>query len=176
MKRKKIQIKGMKKDMKIIEKISITQNKIVMGVAITLFSFSCIWMLFESLSRAIFSKSYAISEEVVVFTLFWAIFLALAETGRAGFHIKVDFVVNKLNKKIKWLVKAIASILGCVYCILMAYSAYIFIKHLYKMELISESPLQLPMWAVCLSIVIGSLLMSIFYVEELTKSIKERSI
>lgn len=162
--------------MNIIKKFLKIRNQIVMGVSIFLFAISCLWMLFESLSRSIFSKSYAISEEVVVFTLFWAIFLALAEAGRAGFHIKVDLVVNKLNKKIKWIVGAITSILGCAYCIIMAYSAYIFIKHLYKMELISESPLQLPMWAVCLSIIFGSLLMCIFYIEELTKSIKERSI
>ncbi|WP_420800266.1 TRAP transporter small permease subunit [Neobacillus terrae] len=49
------------------------------------------------MSRHVFSKSFSILEEVVLFTFIWANFLTLCKNGKEGNHIFVDLVVIGLE-------------------------------------------------------------------------------
>ena len=150
------------------------ERKLIPGIAVCFFGFSVTWMLVEALSRQIFERSFAVSEELIVFSLLWAIFLIFPDSGRAEFHIYVDLFINKANKKLKRIVNAITALLSAIYCAVIFISAYGFIRHLYRMQIISESPLQLPLWAIYMAILMGAVFMALFYLERAVFSFRNR--
>lgn len=151
----------------IIKGLKYLERKILPGLGVCLFGVSATWMLVEALCREFLSKSFAISEEFIVFTLMWAIFLNLAQSGREKYHISVDLFTRKMPSRIKGIVSILTSVLSLFYAAILTVASVQFIKHLYKMGFISESPLQLPMWIVCLSVTVGAVLLSFYYLERL---------
>ncbi len=149
----------------IIKFLRFVETRLIPCIGICLFSFSVTWMLIEALSRQLFHRSFAISEELVVFSLLWAIFLILPQAGRSGFHINVDLVFSRVSKKTQRILRIITGILSTAYCVVMVLSAVEFISHLFRMKIISESPLQWPMWIVCSAVFVGLALMTIYYLE-----------
>ena len=135
---------------------------------------SVTWMLAEALCREFFSKSFAISEEFIVFTLMWAIFLNLAQSGREKYHISVDLFTRRMPSGIQNVVGVLTAVLSLFYAVILTIASFQFIKHLYKMGFISESPLQLPMWVVCLSVTVGAVLLSFYYAERLFQFFQKR--
>jgi TRAP-type C4-dicarboxylate transport system permease small subunit len=158
----------------ILKTFRFIEKKMVPGIAVCFFGFSVTWMLVEALSRQIFERSFAVSEELIVFSLLWAIFLILPDSGRSGFHIYVDLFINKASKKFKRIVNTLTALLSATYCIVIVISSYGFIRHLYRMQIISESPLQLPMWAIYMAILAGAVFMALFYLERAVLSFRDR--
>lgn len=154
------------------KRLSYIESTLIPNIGVIFFIISAIWMFIESLSRQLFSRSFAISEEVILFSLIWAIFLTLAQSGREGYHIYADLFVRNLPVRIKKIVNIITFILSLGYSILIFLSAVKFIPHLYKTKVISSSPLQLPMWLVLTVIPIGAMLLSIYYFSEILSLIK----
>jgi TRAP-type C4-dicarboxylate transport system permease small subunit len=150
------------------------ERKIIPGLGVCLFGISVTWMLAEALCREFFSKSFAISEEFIVFTLMWAIFLNLAQSGREKYHISVDLFTRKMPAVIKGIVSILTSVLSLSYAVILTIASVQFIRHLYKMGFISESPLQLPMWIVCLSVAVGAVLLSFYYLERLFQYFRKK--
>ena len=160
----------------IIKFLRFVETKLIPCIAICLFVFSVTWMLIEALSRQVFHHSFAISEELVVFSLLWAVFLILPQAGRSGFHINVDLVLSRVSKKNQRILRIITGLLSMAYCVVMVLSAHRFISHLYQMRIISESPLQWPMWLVCSSVFLGFALMTIYYFEITIAAILNRNL
>ena len=148
------------------------ERKILPGLGVLLFAFSVTWMLIEALSREFFRKSFAVSEELIVFSLMWAVFLTLAQSGREHYHISVDLFTSKIPPKYRILVDIITSALSLVFMIILLIASIQFVCHLYRMGFISESPLQVPMWLVFLSVIIASVLLCLHYIEGLFKSFR----
>lgn len=146
------------------------ERKVLPGLGVLLFAFSVTWMLIEALCREFFRKSFAVSEELIVFTLMWAIFLTLAQSGREHYHISVDLFTSKIPSKLRGFVDIFTSILSLIYISILLIASVQFIRHLYSMGFISESPLELPMWIVCLSVTVGAVLLCFYYLERLFKS------
>ena len=159
---------------RIIKGLKYLERKILPGLGVFLFGVSVTWMLAEALCREFFSKSFAISEEFIVFTLMWAIFLNLAQSGREKYHISVDLFTRKMPSRIKGIVSISTSVLSLFYAVVLTIASVQFVKHLYRMGFISESPLQLPMWIVCLSVTVGAILLSFYYLEKLVQFFRKK--
>ena len=151
----------------LIKTLKYLERKILPGLGVFLFAFSVTWMLVEALCREFFSKSFAISEELIVFTLMWAVFLNLAQSGREKYHISVDLFTRRMPSIIRDMVGILSAVLSLFYAVILIIASVQFIRHLYRMGFISESPLQLPMWIVCLSVTVGAVLLSFYYFERL---------
>lgn len=154
--------------MKLIEKF---QDKVVTSIAVFLFIVSCLWMLIEAISRQVFSISYAISEEVIVFTLIWAIFLTLGQGGKEGNHILVDLFTSRFGAKTKKITTIITNIIGLSYGAFLVYVGVAYIEHLFSTGITSHSPLRLPMGYVYFAVPIGMLFFSFFYLHSLAKEL-----
>lgn len=157
--------------MKILDFI---ESKIVTSFANILFVISCLWMLVESLSRQFFNKSYSVSEEVVVFTLIWAIFLTLGQSGKEGNHIFVDLIVTKFSQKLKKVTSIINSIIGILYAAFLVYVGINYMQHLLETGITSHSSLRLPMGYVFLVVPIGMLFFGLYYVRNLVNDMKNK--
>jgi len=141
-------------------------EKSIPAIGTAFFCLSIVWMFVEAISRQLFSHSFAISEEIVIFSLAWAILLTLAQAGRKGYHISVSLFISKMSPKTRNLVNLITSCLSICYCALILVSSLKFIPHLYAIRVISDSPLQLPMWIVYMAIPVGAILLILFYFEK----------
>ena len=139
------------------------ERELLHAIGAVFFCVSAIWMLVEALSRQLFERSFAISEEVIVFSMVWAVFLSLAQAGRKNYHISVNLFISKLSAKPRRIVNILTSCLSVFYCALIFISSIKFIPHLYRRGVISESPLQIPMWIVYMCIPVGAILLCLFY-------------
>lgn len=95
--------------------LNFIENKIIVPIAVSLFMFSCIWMLIEAISRRFFNTSYNFSEELVIYSLIWAIFLTLGIGGKKQVHITVDLLTTKMGVQSQRLTKIFNSLIGIVY-------------------------------------------------------------
>lgn len=153
--------------------LDLIESKIVTSIANILFMISCLWMLVESLSRQFFNKSFSISEEVVVFSLIWAIFLTLGQSGKEGNHIFVDLIVTRFGKRMKKVTSIINSIIGILFTGFLVYVGINYIEHLLTTGITSHSSLRLPMGYVFLVVPIGMLFLGLFYFRSLANDLKK---
>jgi TRAP-type C4-dicarboxylate transport system permease small subunit len=154
--------------------INFIEEKIITNAAVALFIFSCLWMLVEGISRQFFSKSFSVSEEVVVFSLIWAIFLTLGQSGKEGNHIFVDLFVVKFGPKLKKVTSIINSIIGVLYGCFLIYVGFSYIQHLLSTGITSHSSLRLPMGYVYLVVPIGMAFFALYYFRNLLKELPKR--
>jgi TRAP-type C4-dicarboxylate transport system permease small subunit len=153
-----------------LKKLEFIQGKVV-SIGVILFIFSCLWMLVESISRQLFSKSFSFTEEVVVFSLIWAIFLTLGQSGKEGNHIFVDLFVLRFGKRTKKITAILTQLVGFLYACFIIYVGINYIQHLLNTGITSQSTLRLPMGYVYLAVPIGMLFFALFYFQSLFKEI-----
>lgn len=158
--------------MKIFDAI---ENKVIVPIAVTLFIVSCCWMLVEGISRQFFHKSFNFSEELVIFSLIWAIFLTLGKGGQKNVHIVVDLFTSKFSKKTLKLTSIFNSLIGLIYSAFLVYVGISYVQHLMATGITSHSSLRLPMGIVFLVIPIGMTFLGLFYVKEMKKTLTNDS-
>lgn len=159
---------------KLIRAWTFFEQNLIPNIATAFFALSFGWMLLEALARRIFSYSFTISEEVVVFSLMWGVLLSLATAGRKGYHIWIDLVFDYLPKRVQKGLAIVTLGLSFTYCLIILISSAKVIPHLKSTNLVSYTPLELPMWMVNLSILIGAFLLCCFYFECFLKEILGR--
>ncbi len=155
----------------ILRVLSVIEQVVIPHIAIILFAISFGWMFMEAMSRQIFSYSFPISEEIVLFSLMWAMLLSFAQGGRRRVHIRIDLVVGHLPRAWQKGLSIATAGLSLIYCLLILISSALATAHLKRINLLSYSPLEFPMWIVNLSILIGSFLLCSFYLECLIKEV-----
>jgi TRAP-type C4-dicarboxylate transport system permease small subunit len=151
--------------------INFIEEKIVTTIAVGLFIFSCGWMLIEAISRQVFSKSFSMSEEVVLFSLIWAIFLTLGKSGKEGNHIYVDLVVMRLGKRLKKTTSILNAIIGFLYACFLVYVGFNYVQHLFDTGITSNSSLRVPMGYVFLIVPISMIFFAAYYLESFIKEV-----
>lgn len=149
-----------------MELLKFIERKVFPSIGVAFFTLSVVWMLVESISRQL-GHSFEVSEEVILFSLAWAIFLSLAQSGRENFHIDVDLVFRLLPQRVKHVVKSVTLLLSVFYCVIILVSSLKFIPHLYAGRIGSSSSLELPMWLVYCAIPIGAVLLAFYYLENI---------
>ncbi|MFA5702209.1 MAG: TRAP transporter small permease [Advenella sp.] len=150
-----------------MEKKSISElnilAKIIWSVATVFLLVSTSIMIVEGLSRFFFNVSYFWAEELVRFLMVWAFFLTLGIAGFRFYHIRTELLVQRLSvgmQKVTWL---LASVAGMVFAGILFYSSIFQVMRLYKMGMVSESNLEIPLWIVSLAVPIGGLALFMYY-------------
>lgn len=136
------------------------------------FVLAVLWMMVEAISRQLFSHSFAISTEVITFSILWAVLLTLAQAGKQDYHISIDIVVSKLPEGLRRFFNLFSIFLGLLFSLILLYASLTSITHLYETGLTSHSTLRLPMWAVSLAIPIGSVLLALYYLRSFCETVK----
>jgi C4-dicarboxylate transporter DctQ subunit len=136
------------------------------------FAIAVIWMMVEAISRQIFSYSFAISVEVITFSILWAVLLTLAQAGKQDYHISIDVVVSRLPEGVRKFLNLFSILLCLVFSLILLYASLKSITHLHETGFTSSSPLRLPMWIVSLAVPIGSVLLALYYLRTFYASLK----
>ncbi len=121
-------------------------------------------MLTEAFSRGFLRHSYFWAEESVRYLMIWAFFLAIGATGRAGMHIRTEMLVATLPPWGQRACNVLASVAGLVFALILLLAAIPQVERYYTIGMMTESTLDLPMWALFLAMPIGAVLLAIYYV------------
>ncbi|WP_198665065.1 TRAP transporter small permease [Tropicimonas sp. IMCC34011] len=144
----------------------------LIGAATLLLLAATLIMLWEAGSRAFFSHSYFWAEEAVRFMIIWAFFLTLGAAGRGGYHIRTDLVTQMLSQRMRVVCGVLAALIGLAFAVILFWGAIPQIRRYYSMGMLSESNLELPMWAVFMAMPIGAVLYAVYYARLLLRALK----
>lgn len=152
--------------MKIIKKFQwIEQHLIpdIIGGGFFVLAFG--WMCLEAIARRFFGHSIEFSDEIVTFSLVWAIFLALAQAGREGRHVSIDLMVSRLSKPFRKGLNFFANVTGFLWGATIVLSTIKFIPHLLLSRAVSSSSLRVPMWVMYVALFVGGIMLALYYLE-----------
>lgn len=161
--RKDIQSKNVSKPTKIERWWIFFEFKVLLNLSAAMLVLASFIMMFEGMGRAIVNTSYFWSEEAVRYLLVWAFFLTFGVAGRTGHHIRTDLFLTRLPKSLRRGCDGLASLFGLIFSGFMFYASIPQVIRYYKMGMMTESNLDLPMWLVFLAMPIGSALLFIYY-------------
>ncbi len=146
------------------DKLSLIYEKTV----IYLVYFSCFLLALitlaefaEILVRKIGSTSLPWVIEFSEHSLVFIAFLSSAWVLKEDAHIKVDFVLNRLNPRIRALTNFTSSMLGAILCLFLSYRSLLMVWDLWKRQILTAKTLEIPMWPLFAVFCFGSFLLSI---------------
>lgn len=134
------------------------------GAATVLALLATAIMLVEAFSRGFLSHSYFWAEESVRYLMIWAFFLTLGAAGRGGYHIRTEMLVDMLSPRLRRICHIAASLAGVAFSVILFAAAIPQITRYYSMGMMTESTLDLPMWALFLAMPLGAVLLGVYYI------------
>ncbi|MFW5679898.1 MAG: TRAP transporter small permease [Pseudomonadota bacterium] len=143
------------------------EHGLLWNLATALLLLALVVMLGEALSRLFLGRSYYWAEESVRFLVVWSFFLTLAVAGREGRHIRTSVLVDALPPALKRLADGLAALAGLVFALLLTYAAFQHMGGLWRMGLMTESNLDLPMWLVYACVPLSGILFSLWFAQAL---------
>lgn len=120
-------------------------------------------MLMEALSRLFFDTSFFWAEELVRFAIIATAFLSLSLAGAHQRHIRAELFVSLMPTKLRQVLNMIAVLAGLGYSGILAWTGWTQATQVFRIRLLSESVLELPMWIVAAAVPIGATLLAFYY-------------
>ncbi len=137
-------------------------------------SFAVILAFVEVILRYVFQTSLVWSSDLVIVSIIWAVFIGLSITLRKGGHIKIEVVVNLLSGWKKASVIFLSSLIGLLFSLFLFYFSIKYAAFLRESGEVSITT-DIPEYIFFLALPIGGLLLSIRYIQELIKGLKEKT-
>jgi C4-dicarboxylate transporter, DctQ subunit len=150
----------------------IFERKVLLNVATVMFLLSTAIMLFEGISRAAFDSSSFWAEESVRYLMVWSFFLTLGVAGNANHHIRTELLIDRLGPRMQSVCHVAASVVGIAFCGLLFFASLPQIHRYYTMGMMTESNLDLPLWALFAVMPLGALLFLAYYLRCLVIALK----
>lgn len=148
------------------------ERRVLLNIATVMFLCATLIMIVEGVARAAFDTSAFWAEEGVRYLMVWAFFLTLGVSGNAGNHIRTELLVDRLPPALKTVCHVFASTIGVAFCGLLFYASLPQVHRYYTMGMMTESNLDLPLWALFLVMPLGALLFLTYYVRCLFLALK----
>jgi len=140
---------------------------------VLLLSVASILAFLEVVLRYAFSASITWSSEVVVLCIIWAIFIGLSVTLSQGAHIKVEVIVNLFSGNKKLAIVLLSTLIGVAFAVFLFFYSVEYAAFLKESEERSITT-NIPEYIYFLALPLGGLLLSIRYIQELVRVIRER--
>ncbi|NMG01641.1 TRAP transporter small permease subunit [Azoarcus taiwanensis] len=148
------------------------ESGLLLSGATVLFLSATVIMLYEAVGRAFLNTSYFWAEEAVRYLMVWAFFLTVGAAGTAGHHIRTDLLVERLGRRAQQVCHFLASLTGLGFSGVLFYASLPQVQRYYTMGMMTESNLDLPLWALFLAMPIGAVLFFAYYLSCLLRTLK----
>ena len=148
------------------------ENGPLLSLATLMLVASTVVMLMEGFNRALFDTSFFWAEELVRFLMIWAFFLALGATGRRGSHIRTDMLTLAVSARVRKMMDLFSVLAGIAFCVLLAWASWPQLYRYYTLGMMSESSLDVPLWAVFCIMPVGALLYLFYYIGALGRVLR----
>jgi len=139
------------------------ESRLFVNIGVLMFLVATGIMLAEAAARAFFSHSFFWAEEAVRYLFVWAFFLNIGVAGTKGYHIRTGMVVEMLGPKWKMAANSLVCLLGVSFGVILFIASIPHLQRFYKLGMMTESNLDLPLWALFLAVPIGSVLLCLYY-------------
>lgn len=114
-------------------------------------------------SRYIFNSPLDWSEEFSRYVMIWATFIGASYGVKTGAHITLDVLVVFFSEKANKILRTVSYVFSLIYCVLVVFIGIPFIENLIKTQQLSPA-MQIPMYFVYISIIVGTILMFVRYI------------
>jgi TRAP-type C4-dicarboxylate transport system permease small subunit len=121
--------------------------------------------------RYVFSKSPEWVEEIVIYTVIWAVFLIASTLSEEQGHVGATFVVEQFPLKARRLIEIGTGLLALVFCILIGLWGYQIVQVTYAMDERSLTSIRFPLWIAYLSVPVGATLIVLRYARRIYRLI-----
>ncbi|MCP8615263.1 TRAP transporter small permease [Salirhabdus salicampi] len=156
---------------KTLKKINIISGKIEHSlIALGLITMSVI-IFINVISRHFFDTSVMWAEETSRYINVWITFIGLSACLRFNEHIKIDILLNKISKSVKFFVNRLVLLIGLVSSIYLVYLGWAITEKLLKSGNVSVTT-GIPIWLLYLAVPVGFILMTISYIQKLYQTFK----
>ena len=141
------------------------------AVAFGFFSIIFVLMIFNVFSRYLFDTSYPWNIEFCRYSFVWLTFAGAAYLRREDGHIRIEFVINLLNRKLPlwarggiWLFK---ELLAIGFLIALVYYGFILANKTWRFK---SQAMQIPQFFLYISVSVGGLL---YLIREIPAGIRD---
>lgn len=155
--------------MNVLSKIFKLVENVIDKLTFILFSAMTLIVFIQVVSRYVFGSSIFWAEEFARYSMIWIAFLGTAMGIKEDAHTKIEFFVNLLPLSLQKVV----NVINCVLCIIfVGVISYFAIEMMaFTMQTLSPS-LRIPLGLIQMILPISSVLMIIYLIGQIVKSIK----
>jgi C4-dicarboxylate transporter DctQ subunit len=114
------------------------------------------------------------SDEVQVYLVIWAIFLALGLVTAADRHVKADLLVGMFSAKTQKFLLLSAEVLGLAFAVFLAAYGAAVTWQTYDYGDVSTTSLRFPLWIYAAALPAGALLMALRYALRLAQRLRAK--
>ncbi len=160
----------------IIEKVSNlfeNINKLFAFVAGVIVIFTMLAVVYEVVMRYFFRSPTLWTVEVSGYSLLYITFLGAAWVLMHEGHVKIDLLTNRLKPNTQVILNIITSIFGVIVMLVIAWYSARVTWASYQTNYLASTELQTPLFIVFLIIPIGSLLLAIQFLRNLSRLFRE---
>ncbi len=115
------------------------------------------------------------SEELSIFILVWVTFLGASIGVKRGAHVGIEAFVILLPKKVQHFMKIVAYILSASFFVLLIFLGFSIVKSQMMTGQVSPA-MRIPMYYAYLAVPIGSIFISIRFIQVLIDEIKTKGV
>lgn len=124
--------------------------------------------LFDMFARIIAPKWVTgFSEELVVYIVVWALFIAVSKLTYENAHVRADMVVQMLPRTGRRIAEIICCLIGLAFAVTMLYFSYLAAFEAWEYGDLSTSTLRMPLWIFYTCLPFGFLLVVLRYLIKL---------
>jgi len=133
---------------------------------------SALFVLATTLSRYLFSAPFEYTFELSGYMMLTMVFLALAHTVKAGRHIRVTFIVDRLPPHARGVVDLMMTILSLFWIVPFMVGCWYTWLYFFRENVLPSVGLDVPSWIPATSMIIGTVLLLLQVFVEIFKRIE----
>lgn len=124
--------------------------------------------------RYVFVQPVGWTEEVITYLLVWGLMIVISPVQKYNEHIRVDFAFDKLSTRMKNVVQIFILTLSTLFSIIVIIYGWRIVENVIKLNQVSQSSLQFPLWIVRLSIPVGFALLTLRFIQSALFTFREK--
>lgn len=132
---------------------------------------SSLMIFLQVILRYVFSYSIIWAEEFSRYAIVWFIFLGASLAAREGKHAAVDVIIRLFPPKVQKFFDILAIVISIIFTVTIVWFGFRMVFRIQEIGNITPA-LQIPMYIPYLAIPIGSLMMTVRFLEKLVVAIR----
>ncbi len=128
-------------------------------------------LFLQIVMRYVFSNSLSWSEELARYIFLWQIWIGASYGVKRSRHIRIKILNQKLPEKARKILEIVTIGIALVFCIFLMINGYELVHSIFELGQLS-SAMRMPMGYPYMSVLVGSVLMVIRYLERLYEIIR----
>lgn len=136
----------------------------LLGIATAMMLGAMALMFYEAASRTLVGDSHWWAEESVRFLVVWSVMLAFGVATRQGNYIRMELLIDIAPTPVRRCGAWLNCLCGLAFSGMVLVAGVLSCLHLYKVGMMTESSLDLPLWLVRAALPIGALFYALYFV------------